>query len=67
METDDTMLNRAALIERFNAGEHFTYVFFWGHTVPKDGSVGKTCFSQWYPAPFTIDGILYPTAEHWGA
>jgi predicted NAD-dependent protein-ADP-ribosyltransferase YbiA (DUF1768 family) len=40
------------------AGELFTYLFFWGHTVPKDDSVGKTCFSQWYPAPFTVDGVL---------
>ncbi len=21
--------------------------------------------SAWYPAPFTVDGLLYPTAEHW--
>lgn len=25
----------------------------------------KSCLSQWYAAPFTVDGILYPTAEHW--
>ncbi len=36
-----------------------------GITVPKDGQVGSTCFSQWYPAPFEVHGVLYPTAEHW--
>ena len=40
------------------------YLFFWGHTPPADGSVSKCCFSQWFPSPFTVDGICYPTAEH---
>jgi ribA/ribD-fused uncharacterized protein len=41
------------------------YLLFWGHTPSKDGSITKTCFSQWWACPFTIDGITYPTAEHW--
>ncbi|MGC4013785.1 MAG: NADAR family protein [Luteolibacter sp.] len=45
--------------------ERLKYVFFWGHTPPADGSVGKSCFSQWWVAPFEIDGITYPTAEHY--
>jgi len=40
------------------------YVFFWGHTPAPDGSVTKSCFSQWWPAPFTIEGDTYATAEH---
>lgn len=40
------------------------YLFFWGHTPPADGSVSKSCFSQWFPSPFTIEDIRYPTAEH---
>ena len=40
------------------------YLPFWGHTPAKDGSVSKTCFSQWYVAPFEVDGVDYPTAEH---
>ncbi len=47
------------------AGERFEFVFFWGHSPPKDGSVNATCFSQWFVAPFTVDGRTYPTAEHW--
>jgi predicted NAD-dependent protein-ADP-ribosyltransferase YbiA (DUF1768 family) len=23
------------------------------------------CFSQWYGAPFEVDGIRYPTSEHY--
>jgi ribA/ribD-fused uncharacterized protein len=59
------MLDLKALIKRCQTGEKFEYLFFWGHTPSKDGSVNKSCFSQWFVAPFRIDGILYPTAEHW--
>ncbi|MGG1445348.1 NADAR family protein [Brevibacillus laterosporus] len=41
------------------------YLFFWGNTPKKDGMVDKSCFSQWYPAPFEEDGIIYATAEHY--
>ncbi|WP_419995656.1 NADAR family protein [Streptomyces boninensis] len=40
------------------------FLFFWGHRAERDGSVGKGCFSQWWPAPFTVDGVEYATAEH---
>ncbi len=59
------MLNHAQLRKRFADGERFEFLLFWGHTVPKDGTTGSTCLSQWYPAPFQVDGRLYPTAEHW--
>jgi predicted NAD-dependent protein-ADP-ribosyltransferase YbiA (DUF1768 family) len=45
-------------------GEQFEYLFFWGHRVSEDGSITKSCLSQWYPAPFTVDGFLYKTAEY---
>lgn len=41
------------------------YVFFWGHRASKDGSVSKSCFSQWWPSPFEIDGVSYASAEHY--
>ena len=50
---------------RAQQGEQFEFLFFWGHQLPKDGSVGQSCLSQWYPAPFQVDSIFYPTAEHW--
>ena len=48
---------------RYNAGEQLTYVFFWGHQPSKTG-VTASCFSQWYGAPFAVDGQRYPTVEH---
>lgn len=52
------------IIERYNKGEKLKYLFFWGHTAQKD-YVGKQCLSQWYPAEFIEDDIIYPTAEHY--
>lgn len=52
------------LRSRFNAGESFSFLQFWGHTPPKDGAVSRSCFSQWFEAPFEVDGERYPTAEH---
>ncbi len=57
------MLDRPTLIKRIDQGEKFTYLCFWGHAVTDP--VTKTCLSQWYPAPFEVEGVVYPTAEHW--
>jgi ribA/ribD-fused uncharacterized protein len=48
---------------RHNAGEPLDYLFFWGHKRSPRG-VTASCFSQWYDAPFTVDGQRYATAEH---
>lgn len=48
-----------------NTGKTLKFVFFWGHQPNKDGSITKSCFSQWWIASFNIDGIVYKTAEHY--
>ncbi len=53
------------LLAKDAANEPLKYLLFWGHRPEKDGSVGKGCFSQWWPAPFVVDGLTYATAEHW--
>ncbi|MFI0736512.1 NADAR family protein [Streptomyces sp. NPDC021100] len=53
------------LMAAITRGERPKYVFFWGHRPRRDGSVGPGCFSQWWPSPFTVDGTVYATAEHW--
>lgn len=50
---------------RVVGGERFRYLCFWGHRARADGTPSAACFSQWYLAPFQIDGVRYPTAEHW--
>jgi ribA/ribD-fused uncharacterized protein len=47
------------------AGEPIKVLPFWGHKPNADGSIGPGVLSQWWPQPFTVDGVRYPTAEHW--
>ncbi|MBX9791953.1 MAG: NADAR family protein [Pirellulales bacterium] len=58
-------MDLAELRQRVAAGERFEYLLFWGHQPRKDGSIGPSCLSQWFPAPFDIDGVRYLTSEHW--
>jgi ribA/ribD-fused uncharacterized protein len=44
--------------------DRIKYLHFWGHTPPPSGEVSAACLSQWWPAAFTADQIVYPTAEH---
>ena len=57
--------NNNWLIEQQSSDSATQYIFFWGHQPAKDGSIMKSCFSQWWIAPFVVDGITYRTAEHW--
>lgn len=51
------------LRKAYNEGKKFKFVFFWGHTPIKDGSVDKSCLSQWWMCPFTVEGTQYSCAE----
>ncbi|WP_262285727.1 NADAR family protein [Micromonospora sp. MA102] len=55
----------AELTAAVHSGARVRYLHFWGHRPQRDGSVGAGCLSQWWPAPFTVDGRTYATAEHW--
>ena len=59
------MLDLEKLRQRCSNGESFEYLLFWGHQPSKDGKTTKSCFSQWFESSFTIDDIVYQTAEHW--
>ena len=45
--------------------EPLHYLPFWGHTPKRKDHIDKAVLSQWYPAAFTVDGVHYPTAEHY--
>jgi ribA/ribD-fused uncharacterized protein len=53
------------LVDLVAAGHRLTFLFFWGHRPQPDGSPGPGCLSQWWPASFTVQGVCYPTAEHY--
>ncbi|MFD3501744.1 NADAR family protein [Streptomyces sp. NPDC058676] len=57
--------SREALVREVRAGARIKYLHFWGHRPRPDGRVGASCLSQWWPSPFTVDGVSYATAEHW--
>lgn len=64
LPTQDDSRFLADLRRRHSAGETFKYVFFWGHQ-PGNSGITASCFSQWYEAPFVVEGQRYPTAEHY--
>lgn len=41
------------------------YLLFWGHQPSKDGTITKSCLSQWWETSFVVAGIAYRSAEHW--
>ncbi|MEV6164399.1 NADAR family protein [Streptomyces sp. NPDC052052] len=53
------------LLARTARGQRVKYLRFWGHRPRPDGRIGASCLSQWWPAPFTVDGVTYASAEHW--
>jgi ribA/ribD-fused uncharacterized protein len=58
-------VNREELQQLVESGGRVKYLFFWGHRPQRDGSIGPGCLSQWWPAEFTVDGVTYPSAEHY--
>ena len=64
MNRDYEIRSVAELVAQLDQGYRPKYFCFWGHQSEKDGSVGKGCLSQWFPAPFTVDGDRFATAEH---
>lgn len=47
------------------AGKPLKVLPFWGHKPTRSGAIGAGCLSQWWAATFIVDGVSYPTAEHW--
>ena len=56
--------SRDELLLAVSSGLRPNYLFFWGHKPLPNGEIGKSCFSQWWPAEFLIGDASYPTAEH---
>lgn len=53
------------LISKYDNGEKLRYLFFWGHKPSSDGTILKTCLSQWFDCYFSVDGFTYNTAEQY--
>ncbi|HET9382321.1 MAG TPA: NADAR family protein [Streptomyces sp.] len=64
-DSTGTITSQETLIREVRAGARVRYLRFWGHRPRPDGRIGPSCLSQWWPSPFTVDGVAYGTAEHW--
>ncbi|AWI04220.1 NADAR family protein [Clostridium drakei] len=53
------------LKQDFQKGKRIKYLFFWGHQPSKDGSITKTCLSQWWKANFVVDENSYCCMEQY--
>ncbi|MFE0702810.1 NADAR family protein [Streptomyces sp. NPDC058872] len=53
------------LTQQVSRGDRVKWLHFWGHRPHPGGRLSASCLSQWWPAPFTVDGVTYATAEHW--
>ncbi|MCX3058947.1 NADAR family protein [Streptomyces beihaiensis] len=61
----ESITSRESLVAAVSSGARVKYLHFWGHAPRRDGTLGAGCLSQWWPSPFTVDGVRYATAEHW--
>ncbi|MFG3339073.1 NADAR family protein [Glycomyces sp. NPDC048151] len=48
-----------------SSGRVLKFIHFWGHSPEADGSAGRGCLSQWWPAAFTEDSHRFASAEHY--
>ncbi|ABX38389.1 conserved hypothetical protein [Delftia acidovorans SPH-1] len=64
MTTTDHIASLQDLQHAMAQGLTPRFLPFWGHQPAADGSIGKTCMSQWFEAGFEVEGQHYPTAEH---
>lgn len=53
----------ASLQAAAQRGESFELRLFWGHRARPDGALSDSCFSQWWPCSFTVDGVQYSSTE----
>jgi ribA/ribD-fused uncharacterized protein len=63
MSTPSDIFDLKALLAHVERGYRPKLLLFWGHRGPANVA-GPHVLSQWWPAPFQVDGVHYPTAEH---
>lgn len=56
--------NLPKLIEHAKSFDKADIIPFWSCRAQQEG-IGKECFSQWYPSPFTVNRITYHCTEQW--
>lgn len=62
---DFKVYSNSWLLSQLEAEPRPKYIYFWGHQPNTTGEVTASCFSQWWPSAFEVDGERFATAEHW--
>lgn len=57
--------DRETLCQLWREGTRPEFLMFWGRKGNDLSKIGPYVFSQWHFSDFEIDGIVFPTAEHW--
>jgi hypothetical protein len=57
--------NIEELRERVASGWSAHYALFLEPEPERPGVLGTECLSQWYPSEMRVDGLRFPTAEHY--
>ena len=50
----EPLYSRQQLAKDYNAGKKLKFLYFWGHQPSADGSITKTCLSQWWMSDFMV-------------
>ena len=53
------------LLDQLAQNARVSYLFFWGHQPAKDGTITKSCLSQWWVTDFKVGNLTYRSTEHW--
>ena len=54
-----------SMLERYSNGKRPEFLFFWGHRPSTNGTITKSCLSQWWECSFEVDGIRYTSCEQY--
>lgn len=57
--------DRQTLTQAWNEGQRPEFLMFWGRKGGDTSAIGPYVFSQWHFSDFDVNGIVYPTAEHY--
>ena len=61
---DEPIADMPSLVAAVAAGLRPQYIFFWNVSPGRRAQLDKECLSQWWPCAFEVEGVTYPSAEH---
>lgn len=57
------MFNKDTVLKDMEDNKKFNFLLFYGHHAKDPNVIDKSCFSQWWPCNFVVDGVTYNCAE----